>query len=118
MEPTEIEAELAAGQLVDLLRVNGGDGSVEDGMVLAERVMDAGQGFDAAITNDGGFWIVTLRRKLKSEHPGDVSIEPGTTYNFGVAIHDDFSDARFHHVSLGYRFALDDETAELNAVGQ
>ena len=36
-----IEAELANGQIMDLLRVNSGDGSTEDGYVLAERMMVA-----------------------------------------------------------------------------
>ena len=40
-----IEAELANGQIMDLLRVNSGDGSTEDGYVLAERMMQGGQGF-------------------------------------------------------------------------
>jgi hypothetical protein len=28
-------------------------------------------------------------------------------YNFGFAIHEDFTNARFHYVSLGYQFGLD-----------
>jgi cytochrome c-type protein NapC len=113
-----IEAELANGQFMDLLRVNSGDGSTEDGFVLAERMMKGGQGFDANISNDAGFWTVTLKRKLKSDQAGDLSIEPGKVYNFGFAIHDDYSDARYHHVSLGYKLALDDDAAEVNAVAQ
>jgi hypothetical protein len=28
-------------------------------------------------------------------------------YNFGIAIHEDHTNARFHYVSLGYQFGLD-----------
>ena len=55
-----------------------------------------------------------MKRPLKSDQPGDVSIEQGKVYNFGFAIHDDYADARFHHVSLGYKMALDNAEAELN----
>jgi cytochrome c-type protein NapC len=117
-DPAAIEAELANGQFMDLLRVNSGDGSTEDGHVLAERTMQGGQGFDASIVNEAGYWTVTMKRKLTSDKPGDVSFEPGKTYNFGFAIHDDYTDARFHHVSLGYKLALDNDTAEINATAQ
>ena len=113
-----IEAELANGQFMDLLRVNSSDGSTEDGFVLAERMMKGGQGFDASIANDAGYWSVTIKRKLTSDQPGDLSIEPGKVYNFGFAIHDDYTNARFHHVSLGYKLALDNDTAEVNASAQ
>jgi cytochrome c-type protein NapC len=113
-----IEAELAKGQFMDLLRVNSGDGSTEDGFVLAERLMKGGQGFDASMKSEAGYWTVTLKRKLQSEQAGDVSIEPGKVYNFGFAIHDDYSSARFHHVSLGYKLALDNADAEINATAQ
>ena len=103
---------------MELLRVNSGDGSTEDGHILAERIMQGGQGFDANIANEAGYWTVTIKRKLTSDQPGDLTIEPGKVYNFGFAIHDDHSSARYHHVSLGYKLALDDEGAEINAVAQ
>ena len=86
--------------------------------MLAERMMKGGQGFDASIKSEAGYWTVTLKRKLQSEQAGDVSIEPGKVYNFGFAIHDDYSSARFHHVSLGYKLALDNADAEINATAQ
>jgi cytochrome c-type protein NapC len=116
-EGSEIEAALGAGHFMDLLRVNSSSG-LEDGHILAQRVMDSGHGFEASISQDAGLWTAVLKRKLSSEKPGDLSIEPGKIYNFGFAIHDDFADARFHHVSLGYKLGLDNEEAELNVVGQ
>jgi cytochrome c-type protein NapC len=38
-------------------------------------------------------------------------------YNIGFAIHDDYSNSRFHHVSLGFKLGFDNEDAEINAKG-
>ena len=48
----------------------------------------------------------------------DIAVAAGKSYNFGFAIHDDYSNARFHHVSLGYTLALDNPKADINAVKQ
>ncbi|MCK4710585.1 MAG: cytochrome C552, partial [Gammaproteobacteria bacterium] len=101
-----------------ILRVNSGDGSTEDGHILAERTMTGGQGIEATISEEAGFWTVVMKRKLKSDKPGDISIESGKMINFGFAIHDDYTNARFHHVSLGYKLALDNPKAEVNAISQ
>ena len=101
-----------------VLRVNSGDGSTEDGFVLGERMMQGGQGFDASIENEAGYWTVIMKRRLKSDQQGDLSIELGKVYNFGFAIHDDYSSARYHHVSLGYKLALDNGEAEVNVTAQ
>ncbi len=116
----ELEAELKAGKYMDLLRYKSGDGATEDGYILDQRYMSGGQGFTVSARNEAGEWVVSIKRKLKSDQPGDVSLEPGKIYNFGFAIHDDYSDARFHHVSLGYRLALDNESdaVELNVAAQ
>jgi len=116
--PDDLQAELKAGHSMDLLRVNGGSGLTEDGHVLEQRSMSGGQGFQGQIKEEGGLWTVVLKRKLVSTQPGDVSIEPGKVYNFGFAIHDDYTNARFHHVSLGYKFGLDQPQAEVNATAQ
>jgi nitrate/TMAO reductase-like tetraheme cytochrome c subunit len=113
-----LQAEMDAHKYMDLLRVNSGKGSTENGHVLDQRIMSGGSGIQAGIKEEAGYWTVTLKRPLKSDKPGDVGIEPGTLYNFGFAIHDDYANARFHHVSLGYKLGLDHAEAEVNAVGQ
>lgn len=112
-----IQAELDSGQFMDLLRWNA-NGTSENGHVLAQRVMSGGGAFQAQGWLEAGNWTVEMKRPLKSDAPGDLDLEPGKVYNFGFAIHDDYSDARFHHVSLGYRLGLDSPDAEINAVGQ
>ncbi len=60
--------------------------------------------------------VDTLKRKLKSDNAGDISIDVGKVYNFGFAIHDDYLSARYHHVSFSYKLVLDNDDAEINAV--
>ena len=114
----EIKAEFDAGKFMDLLRFSAGTNKVEDGYILANRVMEGGQGAEFSAGQEGGNWVVVMKRKLKSDKPGDVSIEAGNYYNIGFAVHDDFTDGRFHHVSLGYKLALDADDAEINVVKQ
>ncbi len=117
-ESTDLQAEMDAHQYMDIFRVSSGNGSTEDGHILSERVMTGGQGIQASITEEGGFWTVIMKRKLKSDKPGDISIDSEKMINFGFAIHDDYTNARFHHVSLGYKLALDNPKAEVNVISQ
>lgn len=114
----EIKAALAANQFMDLLRYKSGKGETEDGYILDQRYMSGGQGFEVDARNEGGSWVVVMKRKLLSDKPGDLSLALDKVYNLGFAIHDDFSGARFHHVSLGYRlgFDADADGIEINAV--
>lgn len=110
----ELKALIKERSLLDLYRFNSGTGA-ENGHVAASRVMgDKGQ-FTATGKLVGSTWTVTMVRPLKAENPEDISIEPGKVYTVGFAIHDDFTDARFHHVSLDYRLGLDNDKAEINA---
>ncbi|MEW8346661.1 MAG: ethylbenzene dehydrogenase-related protein, partial [Candidatus Thiodiazotropha sp.] len=117
-ENADLQAELDAHKSMDLVRISSGNGSVENGYVLEQRVMEGGQAIQGSIKEEAGYWTATFKRKLKSEQKDDVSIEKGTVYNFGFAIHDDYTSSRFHHVSLGYKLGLDNPDAEINAVAQ
>ena len=114
----EVKAALAANQFMDLLRYKSGKGETEDGYILDQRYMSGGQGFEVDARNEGGRWVVVMKRKLVSDKTGDLSLTMDKIYNFGFAIHDDYSNARFHHVSLGYKLAFDSqaEGVEINAV--
>jgi len=114
----EIKAELSEGRFLDLLRYKSGTNESEDGYILAERVMKGGQGVEFSGELKDGHWSVTMKRKLQSDKPGDISIAAGQLYNIGFAIHDDYSNARYHHVSLGYKLGLDDSAAEINVVAK
>lgn len=116
----ELNNELASGRFMDIVRYKSGKAEVEDGHVLAQRVMSGGQGAEFSAELNNGTWTVMMKRKLKSDKPGDINLELDKIYNFGFAIHDDFSAARFHHVSLGYKLGFDNEDkgVEINAIAQ
>ena len=117
-DQADINALQQANQFMDVVRYKSGTGVVEDGQILASREMHGGQGAEVEASLKNGTWSVVVKRKLKSDKAGDVSIEAGKVYNFGFAIHDDYSSARYHHVSFGYKLALDNADAEINAVKQ
>jgi len=112
----EIDALLKDGVFLDLLRYNSGTKTSEDGHVLEQRVMDGGQGVDFEHEEVDGKNVVYMTRKLTSDKPGDVSLEEGKQYKVGFAIHDDFTDARFHHVSIDWFLGVNNPEAEINAV--
>jgi|CXWL01.1.fsa_nt_gi cytochrome c-type protein NapC len=86
------------------------------GYVLESRRLKSAPGL-AEGKNEGGNWTVTFTRKLAGG-TGVHAIAPGKTYPIGFAIHDDHSNWRFHHVSLGYTLGLDNPKADINAVKQ
>ncbi len=117
-DEAEIQAALENGSFMDLLRYKSGTGESEDGYILAERVMTGGQGVNFTGSLNDGVWTVEMTRKLTSDKLGDISMSTDQWYNIGFAIHDDYSNSRFHHVSLGFKLGFDDEEAEINAVGK
>ncbi|MCW8830632.1 MAG: ethylbenzene dehydrogenase-related protein, partial [Gammaproteobacteria bacterium] len=118
-DAAEIQAALENGSFMDLLRYKAGTGESEDGYILAERVMSGGQGVDFTGSLNDGIWTVEMTRKLTSDKPGDISMATDQMYNIGFAIHDDYSNSRFHHVSLGLKLGFDnEEDADINAIGK
>lgn len=113
----EIDAAMKEGHFLDLLRWQGGKNISEDGHVAAERVMSGGQGVVFDGKKEGDNWVVTMTRKLASTAPGDVSLEAGKAYTVGFAVHDDYTDGRFHHVSLDMTLGLGVD-GEIKAVKQ
>ncbi len=111
----EIAAMPSKGAFMDLMRYRSG-GAAENGAVVEQRVMSGGVATVSEGGKDGETWTVVLSRPLKSDKPGDISFEPGKLYTMSVALHDDFTAARFHHVSLEMRFGLDAKDAEIVAV--
>ncbi|SMP07032.1 NapC/NirT family cytochrome c [Shimia sagamensis] len=115
-EPGEVEQLLADGTFMDLMRVYA-DGSSENGYLLESRTVNEGEMAGEASLSADGTWTVTFSRPLVGG-AGDVALEAGKTYTVGFAIHDDYSDARFHHVTLNLGLALDSADADINVVGQ
>lgn len=97
-----------SGKFFDLVQWKSGKGGVAtDGYVADKRVSEGGKALIGAKgAQSGNNWTVTFTRKLTGGD-GDVALASGKTYNFGFAIHDDWSNGRFHQVSLGYTLGID-----------
>lgn len=111
----EIKAELAAGHYMDIMRYKAGQKVAENGHVLEERITNDGAPVEFNATLSDGTWTVELKRPLKTGKKGDINLDSGKIYNLGFAIHDDYSNARYHHVSLGYKLGIDNAESDLNA---
>ena len=100
-------ADLASGKFMDLLQYRSG-GSPIDGWIDSERHMSGGKALlKADGKKEGNKWVVIFEREMAGGGKGDHTISTDKVYNFGFAIHEDFTNARYHYVSLGYQFALD-----------
>ena len=102
-------ADLASGKFMDLIQFRSGKGQAPvDGWVDSERHMTGGKSqLKAEGKKEGNKWVVIFERALAGGGKGDHSITADKVYNFGFAIHEDFTNSRFHYVSLGYQFGLD-----------
>lgn len=116
----EISAALKAGKFMDLIQFRSGKGEKPvDGYVLDARYMNGGKSLTKAEgRREGNKWVVIFERNLAAVGKGDHTFAKGKQYNFGFAIHEGFTNARFHNVSLGYTLALDDDQAFINVVKQ
>jgi len=118
LKPGEDLAErVKSGAIMDLIRFRSG-AAAENGHVSEQRVMNGGAEITATGSLEAGMWTVVLSRPLASDAPGDVTIKPGELYTVGFALHDDFTSARFHHVSLEFLLGLDNPDAEINVVAK
>lgn len=116
VDKADLDGKLADGVYMDLMRYGSGSAEVESGHIMAERVLQHSNTATGVGTLANGIWSVTITRPLKSDTPGGVSFEPDKLYTMGFAIHDDYTSARFHHVSLEYKLGIDNPEAEINAV--
>jgi cytochrome c-type protein NapC len=94
---------------MDLIQYRSGKGlGPVDGWVDSERHMDGGKSqLKAEGRKEGNKWVVIFERAKAGGGKGDHAITPDKVYNFGFALHEDYTNARFHYVSLGYQFGLD-----------
>lgn len=111
------DADLGAGKFMDLIQYRSGKGEkAVDGYVGASREMDGGKSLIKADgKKEGNKWVVTFERSLAGTGKGDHTIAAGKVYNFGFAVHEDYTNARFHYVSLGYQFGLDKAMPEVKS---
>lgn len=112
------DADLGAGKFYDYIQFRSGKGEQPiDGYIADDRVREGGKSLvKAEGKKEGNKWVVTFERKLGALGKGDHTIAPGKLYNFGVALHEDSTNLRYHYVSVGYQFALDQQGTEKNQI--
>jgi cytochrome c-type protein NapC len=114
----EIKTLLANNAFLEVWRakLNSGQPAVaEDGYVLDKRVKNMAPTITAQSQQADGKWTVVISRRLKSPGPGHLGFENGKTYQFGVAVHDNYAEDRYHHVSFGYTLAIGKGKADIVA---
>jgi hypothetical protein len=108
---------VAGGKYYDLVQWTSKANKGHDGYVADKREMEGGKALvEAKGENKGGEWSVVFTRKLTGGDK-DIALASGKAYNFGFAIHDDYTQGRFHHVSLGYKLGIDAK-ADITAAKQ
>jgi hypothetical protein len=101
------DGNLAGGRFYDLLQWQSKSNKGTDGYVADKREMSGGTALiEAKGEKKGDTWTVTFARKFTGG-TGDVALAAGKAINFGLAIHDDHTHGRFHHVSMGYSLGID-----------
>lgn len=115
----DLDSMLSKGLFLEYwqARLNRGAAAVAvDGYILDKRHEIPAAGISADGKFDAGKWVTVLSRPLKAGLPGQKDIVPGKVYTLGFAIHDDFAEHRYHHISLGNTMVLDGGKADFVAV--
>lgn len=114
----ELEKLLATNTFLELWRakLNPNQPAVAvDGYVLDKRTQRDTPTIKAESQYANGKWTVVLSRKLKQPGTGYLGLEEGKVLYFGVAIHDNYTEDRYHHVSFGYTLAMGKGKADVVA---
>jgi cytochrome c-type protein NapC len=111
-----LQTELNDKHFMELIRYKSGKNETEKGYILAERHLGMSEGITGELKD--GTWTVVIKRPLKSDQKGSLDLALDQVYNFGFAIHDDYSNARYHHVSVGYKLGFDNDETEIDAIAQ
>lgn len=88
------------------------------GYILDRRHEHEPAASSASANLDDGWWTVELSRALKAAGPTQKALAPGKTYTVGFALHDDYTDHRYHYVSFERTLVLDSGTADFVAKKQ
>lgn len=118
---TVLEQMLSDGYFIEFwqARLNQGQAvKAIDGYLLDKRYASELTQVNAVATLKEGVWTVELSRKLMPNLPHVKNIVAGKVYSFGLAIHDEYTMGRYHHVSFLHTFALDQGKVDFTPVKQ
>jgi cytochrome c-type protein NapC len=85
----------------------GAPAAAEDGYVLDKRHESDAPLVRAEGGLSNGVWTVVLSRPLVVSKPHRKDLVEGKTYTFGLAVHDEGAEGRFHRVSFERQFELE-----------
>lgn len=111
----EIAQLLAKGAFIEYWQAQlnpGRPAQAVSGWILDHRHKHPKPAITAKATFQGGLWTVELSRPLKAAGAGQKDLLPGITYAVAFALHDDYSDRRYHHVSFEQTLVLDQGKAD------
>jgi len=101
----DYEQMIKDGKFLEMWQWRSGE-SARSGTVAEARMLKGAKDKEFAEGKlKDGVWTVVFKRPLAGG-PGMHELVPGKTYNIGFAIHDDYSNWRYHQVSLGYTLGI------------
>ncbi|MHB1272600.1 MAG: ethylbenzene dehydrogenase-related protein [Rhodanobacter sp.] len=118
---TDLDQLLKSGDFLEYwqARLNPGKpAQAIGGYILDKRHELSNSGVAADATLQNGEWTVVLSGPLKAQLPGEKNFVPDTTYTIGFAVHDGYTDHRFHLISFEQTLMLDHGTADFIASKQ
>lgn len=116
---SDLDVLLGQGSFMEYwqAKLNPGQPTVAvDGYILDKRHKNDAPAVAAEAEFGDGKWVVVLSRALKAPGPNHKDIVPGTTYTVGFAVHDDYTEHRFHFVSFENTLVLDQGEADFVVV--
>lgn len=106
----ELDQLLADGQFMEYwqAKLNPGESpTAVDGYILARREKNDTPSVKVEAVEEDGGWTVVMSRALVAPGPGHFDLLPGKRCFIAFAIHDNYTEHRFHYVSFGYDLTLD-----------
>lgn len=113
----ELAALLAQGQFLELWTISSA-GVGKRGYVLEQRQY-LQPSILPLVKLEGGQRIIEFSRPLSTSEPGEIPLQLGGIYYFGLALHENGAEGRMHLVSFGYSLAIGDtkQQVDLRAIG-
>ncbi len=91
----------------DLMKMHGADFGAEGSAADNKPVV---------ATYAGGIWTLLWTRKLDTGNKDDIVLKSGETYPIGLALQNDNTADRWHHVSFPLKLSLGKNDGQINAV--
>ena len=116
----DLEALVQAGTFLEFWQAKlapGTDARAASGWILDKRHAHEPAISTATATFADGAWTVELSRPLAAG-PHQKALAAGKTYTVGFAVHDDYTEHRYHYVSFEHTLTLDAGTADFVAKKQ